>query len=97
MNNEEINNSDRRIQITEEMIPIASGNDEPKTIGIIVDKYPARCFLLDRGWNSTKIVILFDESHPMWEKVFTTKYFDFVEPGKMRWGHNGEVMKILQI
>ena len=30
-------------------------------------------------------------------EVFTTKYFLFETPGKMSWGHNGEVMKILLI
>ena len=96
MNNER-NTNNVKILITEEMIPIVSDNDEPKTIRIVVDENKARCFLLDRGWSSTKIVILFDNPHPVWDDYFTTKYFHFVEPGVMRWGHNEERMKISKI
>ena len=93
MNNEN-NNNDEKILITEEMIPMVSGNNEPNPIRIVVDEHTARCFLLDRGWNSMKIVILFDKPHPVWDDYFTTKYFDFIEPGKMRWGHEKESMRI---
>lgn len=95
MNNED-NNTKIKL-ITEQMIPMASGDEEHKTIRIVVDGNPARCFLQDRGWNSTKIVILFDISHPIWGEYFTTKYFHFVEPGKMRWGSEGDSMKIIQM
>mgnify|MGYP006145793859 FL=1 len=88
------NTDNEKILITEEMIPIVYDNGEPKTIRIVVDEHPARCFLRDRGWNSTKIVILFDNPHPVWNEFFTTKHFDFIEPGKMHWGYNEEVMKI---
>ena len=93
MNNEK-NTDNEKILITEEMIPIVSGNGEPKKIRIVVDEQTARCFLLDRGWNSTKIVILFDKPHPVWNEFFTTKHFDFIEPGKMKWGHDNEIMSI---
>jgi len=96
MNNEK-NTDNKKILITEEMIPIVSGNGEPKTIRIVADGHTARSFLLDRGWNSTKIVILFDKSHPLWGDYFTTKHFYFIEPGSMRWGHNEEMMKISNI
>ena len=96
MNNEK-NTNNEKILITEEMIPIVYDNGEPKTIRIVVDGHTARCFLLDRGWNSTKIVVIFDEPHPVWNEAFTTKYFDFIEPGKMRWGHDKEVMSIGKI
>ena len=93
MNNEK-NTDNEKILITEEMIPIVSGKDGPKTIKIVVDKHHARCFLQDRGWNSTKIVILFDKPHPVWGDYFTTKYFHFVEPGEMKWGYDNKIMKI---
>ena len=92
--NTEKNTDNEKILITEEMIPIVYDNGEPKTIRIVVDEHPARCFLRDRGWNSTKIVILFDNPHPVWNEFFTTKHFDFIETGKMHWGYNEEVMKI---
>ena len=80
--------------ITEEMIPIVVGNDEIRTIRVEVDGHSAACFLHDRVWYSTKVVILFDEEHPRWGEYFTTKYFMFNDPGMMNWGHNGECMKI---
>ena len=96
MNNEK-NTDNEKILITEEMIPIVSGNGEPKTIRIVVDGHTARCFLLDRGWNSTKIVVIFDEPHPVWNEAFTTKYFHFAEPGKMLWGHEGDSMEVIKM
>ena len=92
--NTEKNTDNEKILITEEMIPIVYDNGEPKTIRIVVDGHTARCFLLDRGWNSTKIVILFDKPHPVWDMSFTTKYFDFIKPGELRWGHDEKLMKL---
>lgn len=83
--------------LTEEMIPIApmeGGSHE--ILRVSVDGYDAEIFIAQR-WNSDKIVINFDKLHPIWKEVFTTKYFFFEKPGEMSWGHNGEVMKILQI
>ncbi|MDP7002934.1 MAG: hypothetical protein QF911_05130 [Candidatus Thalassarchaeaceae archaeon] len=94
MNDEKITRNPKTIAITEEMIPVVVGNDELKMIRVIVDGNPASCFLNDRVFYSTKIVILFDEPHPRWEGCFTTKYFMFDEPGKMNWGHQGEHMVI---
>ena len=76
------------------MIPIVVGNDERRAVRVTVDGYPAECFLHDRVFYSTKVVILFDEDHPRWGECFTTKYFMFDEPGKMHWGHQGEHMVI---
>ena len=83
-----------KIAITEEMIPIAVGDDEVKMVRITVDGRPASCFLSERVWGSTKVVIVFDQEHPRWGEYFTTKYFWFDEPGKMHWGHDGDHMKI---
>ena len=94
MNDEKITQKPKTIAITEEMIPIVVGNDELKMIRVTVDDYPASCFLHDRVFNSTKVIILFDESHPRWGKCFMTKYFVFNRPGKMDWGYNGEYMGI---
>ena len=33
--------------------------------------------------------------HPRWGDYFSTKYFQFEEPGKMQWGKYGEHMRIL--
>ena len=91
----EINNKNKpKIAITEEMIPIVVGNEEVRMIRVKVDDYLASLFLHDRVWNTTKVVILFDEPHPKWDECFTTKYFRFERPGKLDWGHNGEYMNI---
>ena len=44
MNNEK-NTDNEKILITEEMIPMASDNGEPKTIRIVVDEHPAKSHL----------------------------------------------------
>ena len=88
------NNKSKNIRMTEEMIPVVVGNEELKTIKVNVDGYNASCFLHDRIFYSTKIVILFDELHPYWGEYFTTKSFKFEEPGKMNWGHDNQIMEI---
>ena len=94
MNDEKITQNPKTTAITEEMIPIVVGNDERRAVRVTVDGHPAECFLHDRVFYSTKVVIIFDEDHPRWGEYFTTKYFIFNEPGMMNWGHNGECMKI---
>jgi len=84
----------RRIGITEKMIPKVVDNEDAEMIRVIIDDHLASCFLHDRGWASTKVVIMFDEEHPRWGKCFATKYFLFERPGKMKWGHDGECMNI---
>ena len=96
-------NEDRfcKVPCTEEMIPVVNAGNEPEPIRVLVDDYPARCFITNPivgPWSngSMKIVILFDEKHPRWDDFFVTKYFQFVEPGKMNWGMtNGGQMRIL--
>jgi hypothetical protein len=83
--------------LTEQMLPIARMNGEDfEKMKVSVDGYNAEIFISE-NYGSDKIVILFNELHPHWGEVFTTKYFFFETPGKMSWGHNGEVMKILVI
>jgi hypothetical protein len=90
----EITQNPHKIPITEEMIPIVVQGDEVKMVRITVDGRPASCFLSERVWGSTKVVIVFDQEHPRWGEYFMTKYFMFDEPGKMHWGHDGDYMEI---
>ncbi len=92
MNDEKNTRNPKTTAITEEMIPVVVGNDEIRTVRVTVDGRSAECFLHDRVFYTTKVVILFDEDHPKWGEYFTTKYFMFNEPGKMHWGHGGEYM-----
>ena len=81
--------------LTEEMLPIARINGEGfEKMKVSVDGYSAEIFIAER-YGSDKIIILFNDIHPKWEEIFTTKYFIFESPGEMRWGHEGEIMKIL--
>ena len=66
-------------------------------IRVIVDGHPGSCFLEDRGWNSTRIVIVFDQPHPMWGESSVTKHFLFEAPGRMYWGMRAIFIKISTI
>ncbi|MBN55391.1 MAG: hypothetical protein CMA79_03025, partial [Euryarchaeota archaeon] len=66
MNDEKITQNPKTTAITEEMIPIVVGNDERRAVRVTVDGHPAECFLHDRVFYSTKVVIIFDEDHPRW-------------------------------
>jgi len=81
--------------LTEGMLPIALINEEKfEKMKVSVDGYRAEIFI-DERYGSDKIIILFNDIHPKWGEVFTTKYFIFKSPGEMSWGHEGEIMKIL--
>ena len=89
-----------KVPCTEEMIPVVDAGNEPEYIQVLVDDRPARCFIgnpivSSESTGSEKIVIIFDEKHPRHGKTFVTKYFQFEEPGRMTWGHNGEHIRIL--
>ena len=70
--------------------------DDWKWIRVLVDNKPARCCTAAPGW-SDKIVIEWDEPNPLWPDQFMTKYWRFEVPGRMAWGHHGEVMEMLEI
>jgi hypothetical protein len=93
----EITRNPLEIPLKEDMIPIIAGDQVLKMIRVIADGNPGSCFLQDRGWNSTRIVIVFDQPHPIWGKSFVTKHFLFERPGRMYWGHDGNHIKISAI
>jgi len=89
-----------KVPCTEAMIPVVDAGNELESIQVLVDDRPAICFIdnpivSSESTGSEKIVIIFDEKHPRHGKTFVTKYFQFEEPGRMTWGHNGEHMRIL--
>ena len=93
----EITQNPHEIPLNEDMIPIIAGDRDLKMIRVIADGHLGSCFLQDRGWNSTRIVIVFDQPHPAWGESFVTKHFLFERPGKMYWGHEGNSIKISTI
>ena len=89
-----------KVPCTEAMIPVVDAGNEPESIQVLVDNCPARCFISNpfvsnESTGSEKIVIIFDDEHPLHGEEFATKYFQFEEPGKMQWGKYGEHMRIL--
>lgn len=93
----EITQNPHEIPLNEDMIPIVAGDDDLKMIRVIADGQSGSCFLQDRGWNSTRIVFVFDHLHPKWGKIFVTKHFQFERPGTMYWGHEGNSIKVSTI
>jgi hypothetical protein len=61
----------------------------------LVDDRPARIFIMGESpevfMGDEKIVIIWDSKHEVWPDGFMTKYYQMVEPGKLGWGHEGEV------
>ncbi len=48
------------------------------------------------GTWSTRISIVLEEEHPELGKEFMTKYFKFIEPGVVHWGHHGQSFQIVK-
>lgn len=81
----------KNIKIIEKDIPIGNG-----CIDVIADGLPATIEITDEPYSSSKVLIKFKTNHKRWGDSFQTKYFSFESPGKMSWGHDGEVMKIIK-
>ena len=54
---------------------------------VIVDGYVGKAGVGCYGGYSTRIRITLNEEHPKIGRDFVTKYFRFIEPGKLVWGH----------
>ncbi len=67
-------------------------------LSVLVDGRKAFIYehmLNDGFYQREKIVIQFSEKHPKFaDGLFQTKYYEINEPGKLAWGHEGEVMKV---
>ena len=65
------------------------------TLTVLVNEIEAKCVIGTFGTYSTRIMLSFETKHPELGKEFTTKYFRFLEPGILGWGHDGKTMKII--
>ena len=65
------------------------------TLTVLVDGKRAKCVIGPLGGYSERIRFIFDEKHPEYGKKWMTKYFDFIEPGKLAWGFDGKSMEIM--
>ena len=92
--------------LTSKQIPVIhvtsfDTNVDPVEVGlsVSVDGRNAHIYehRLDDGfYQREKIVIQFSEDHPKWEGgLFQTKYYEINEPGELEWGHDGEVMEVM--
>ena len=85
--------------VKEEEIPTLTEFEEgheKNGIRVIADGREATCFVAAGAWRSQKIVLIYDdEEDPM--TAFATKYYMFNEPGKMSWGHQGEVIEMYHL
>ena len=71
----------------------------PELVGheVLVDGVSARAFVGHGGRWSEGISIEFAEEHPTMGKDWGTKYFHFVEPGRVSWGHEGKTFTIHKV
>ena len=77
----EITQNPHKIPLNEDMIPIIAGDQDLKMIRVIADGHLGACFLQDRGWNSTRIVIVFDQPRPAWAGIIRDQALPFRNPG----------------
>ena len=64
------------------------------TLNVIADGIKAKCVLGSFGTWSDRIRITFEIDHPKFKEEFSTKDFDFKEPGIIEWGRENNTMKI---
>ena len=68
----------------------------PIMTDVLVDGVPAKAGIGFFGTWSERILLIFEEEHPIYGKEWGTKYymFDKEEPGKVNWGHYGESFRV---
>lgn len=68
--------------------------EEPEGLEVLADGLPARVWVHDRYFASSKVVIEFERPHPKFDDFFTTKYFILEKPGVLEWGYDGGVIRL---
>lgn len=75
--------------------------DLPKTVNfeeqmhpVLVDGIRGKACTGTLGTYSDRISIQLEEEHPELGTHFTTKYYMFLEPGKVMWGHSEQSFTI---
>tara|TARA_B100000212_G_scaffold332524_1_gene300887 strand:- start:517 stop:825 length:309 start_codon:yes stop_codon:yes gene_type:complete len=98
-----------KIPATEEELMIENDvhpfdKDLPKTVNfeqqmhpVLVDGIKGKACIGTLGGYSDRIRIILDEEHPDIGTDFQTKYYMFVEPGKLLWGHEEKTFTIEKI
>ena len=84
---------DRHMMDTQSTEPLP----EPSSpYSVLVDGIRGEAAVGCFGTWSTRISIVLEEEHPELGKEFTTKYFQFTEPGVVHWGHHGQSFRIVK-
>ena len=76
--------------LTEEML-----TPHGTVVDILADGKSATCEIGFFGTWSERIKIAFIEDHPEFGDLFSTKDFEFIEPGLIRWGREDKKMKVV--
>ena len=79
-------------------------DDLPKTVNfseqmhsVLVDGIRGKACTGTLGGYSERIRIILEEEHPDLGRDFQTKYYVFLEPGKVLWGHDEKTFEIHKI
>ena len=82
--------------VEEDHVPVRKDDGvDVEALMVTVDGLDATCIIVDTSWRSTGVSIEFESPHPKLGEDFGTKYFRFISPGVMEWGHDGETLEIL--
>jgi len=94
--------TDQSLMIENDVHPF--DQDLPKTVNfeeqmhsVLVDGIKGKACTGTLGGYSDRIRIILEEEHPDLGVDFQTKYFMFLEPGKVLWGHSKKTFEILKI
>jgi len=84
-------------EIIESDFPVDSGQKNFEPLQLTVDGHLAKGLITNSvGW-STRIVLLFDQPHPMFGKEFMTKKFLIEPAGYLVYGYNQKPLRIKRI
>jgi hypothetical protein len=84
-------------EIIESDFPVDSGQKNIEPLQLTVDGHLAKGLITNSvGW-STRIVLLFDQPHPMFGKEFMTKKFLIEPAGYLVYGYNQKPLRIKRI
>ena len=83
--------------VVEADVPYLDGdryNGPGSGLKVLADGVPGHIFVGGRDFASDKVVIDFQPPHPEHGPQFATKYFEFITPGWLDWGHDGRRISI---
>jgi hypothetical protein len=84
-------------EIIESVFPVDSGQKNFEPLQLTVDGHLAKGLITNSvGW-STRIVLLFDQPHPIFGKEFMTKKFLIEPAGYLVYGYNQKPLRIKRI